>query len=154
MSHAPRLLAATEESTALAVVRAAFGREDEAALLQALRADKAILAELVVTVGGRPVGHLALSWMREPEGWACLAPVSVHPDHQGRGIGGALVRAASGFGATHPVVVLGDPEFYGRHGFDRDRARNLVSPYPVSSTLLAGGTGAPSCRLIYPAPFG
>lgn len=57
--------------------------------------------------------------------------------------------------ATAPVlVVLGDPAFYGRCGFSRERAARLVTPYPVDHTLLAGpGTDVPAVTLVYPAAF-
>jgi putative acetyltransferase len=50
-----------------------------------------------------------------------LAPVAVHPDHQGRGLGSELIRRTL---ETEPLVssaifVLGDPAFYGRFGFSR-----------------------------------
>jgi predicted N-acetyltransferase YhbS len=49
-----------------------------------------------------------------------LSPVSVHPDRQRQGIGGALVREAlqQADEAGEPfVVVLGHPEYYPRFGF-------------------------------------
>ncbi|MBJ3762584.1 N-acetyltransferase [Maribius pontilimi] len=131
----------------------AFGQQDESDLVAALRRDRAIARERIAVMDARIVGYAALSAMRAPAGWLCLAPVAVQPERQGGGIGSALVRTLLA-GAEGPVVVLGDPEFYGRLGFSAGAARNLVSPYPLSHTLLAGLDGAPADRLIYPAAFG
>jgi putative acetyltransferase len=49
-----------------------------------------------------------------------LSPLAVHPDHQGRGIGRALVRAALDHARDRgaPAVFLeGSPAYYARAGF-------------------------------------
>ncbi len=52
------------------------------------------------------------------------------------------------------VVVLGNPAFYGRWGFDKTRAQHLISPYPLEHTLiLRRGDDIPSETLIYPKAF-
>jgi predicted N-acetyltransferase YhbS len=62
-----------------------------------------------------------------------LGPLAVDCAHEGKGIGGALMRAAiteardRGHGA---VLLVGDPEYYERFGFFADRARHLVMPGP------------------------
>ena len=139
------------------LLRAAFEGEDEAALVLALRADRDMAAELTVTEGEQLVGYAALSWMKQPAGWVCLAPVAVAPDWQRRGIGGQLMKAVQKWIADRDLtaVVLGDPAYYGRRGFSLARAQNLTSPYPVDHTLLAGsGQNAPTETLIYPPAFG
>ncbi|MCJ8055558.1 N-acetyltransferase [Shinella curvata] len=62
-----------------------------------------------------------------------LGPLAVDCAHEGKGIGGALMRAALteardlGHGA---VLLVGDPEYYERFGFFADKAQHLVMPGP------------------------
>ncbi len=62
-----------------------------------------------------------------------LGPLAVDCAHEGKGIGGALMRAAiteardRGHGA---VLLVGDPEYYERFGFFAEPARHLVMPGP------------------------
>jgi putative acetyltransferase len=58
--------------------------------------------------------------------------------------------------ANAPVVVLGDPDYYARFGFDYGRAGNLKSPFPVEYTgLFAPKIEAdkPEETLVYAPPF-
>jgi predicted N-acetyltransferase YhbS len=62
-----------------------------------------------------------------------LGPLAVDCAHEGKGIGGALMRAAitEARGRGHGAVLLvGDPEYYERFGFFADKARHLVMPGP------------------------
>lgn len=119
-----------------ALLRAAFGGEDEAALLRALRAAGDLTHSLVAHAGGVPVGHVALSPLRAERPALALAPVAVHPALQGRGLGSALVRAALAAAGDLPVVVLGEPGFYARFGFV---PADLASPYAGPHLMIRGG---------------
>ena len=52
---------------------------------------------------------------------AYIADVAVHPDHQGRGLGQAVIRRLVGAAAGHTKIILyanpGTEPFYGRLGF-------------------------------------
>ncbi len=108
-----------------AVVAAAFGQPAEADLVDALRKDGDLVLSLVVEVEGEIVGHVGFSrlWI-EQDGQRTpgisLAPVSVLPQHQHKGIGRALVGAGhlrlKALG-ERIVFVLGDPAYYQRFGF-------------------------------------
>lgn len=138
------------------LLRAAFSGGDEAALVHALRADRDMAAELTMSEDDKLVGYAALSWMKRPAGWVCLAPVAVDPALQRRGIGGKLMKAVQNWLTERDLtaVVLGDPSYYGKRGFSSARAQNLISPYLVEHTLLAGpGKGAPAETLVYPPAF-
>lgn len=112
--------------------------------------------------------------MREPKGWACLAPLAVLPRFQSGAGAPARMTGHSRFrfgsrlaaeiallarGPADPrlpraVVVLGSVPFYERAGFSAARARNLRSPYPIARTLLAApGENAPEADLCYPLAF-
>ena len=62
-----------------------------------------------------------------------LGPLAVDCAHEGKGIGGALMRAAvtEARGRGHGAVLLvGDPEYYERFGFFAGKAQHLVMPGP------------------------
>ena len=111
------------------VAGAAFAGEGPTitALLDALDATGRAVAGLVAEADGRVVGHVQLnrSWLDARERLVdvlVLSPLSVEPDHQGRGIGGALVAAAiaAAGGAGAPALFLeGSPAYYAARGFRR-----------------------------------
>lgn len=119
----------------------AFGRPDETRLVRDLLADPTAqpVLSLLAEIAGQLVGHIFFSAIHpagsgETERWSLLAPLAVLPDFQGRGIGGALIEAGCGQLATRGtglVFVLGDPAYYGRHGFRPALPEGLEPPYPV-----------------------
>ena len=115
-----------------AVVERAYGRPDEAQLVERLRADgDAVLAAVAVN-DEIIVGHVMLSGMTAPFRAVGLAPVAVLPEWQRRGIATELIRWAlrrveqQGYKG---VFVLGDPRFYHRFGFDPQTAAGFENPY-------------------------
>lgn len=121
------------------VERVAFGREDEARLVDRLREDGDLVVELVATTGKDVVvGHVAFShlpvWSTDGKvvQAAALAPLAVLPQHRRAGIGAALVKAGLGLCEEQGiagVVVLGDPAYYARFGFSSALARHLRAPF-------------------------
>ncbi len=122
-----------------ALLRAAFGGEAEAALVERLRAADALPLALVAEAPpGEVVGHVAFSPLPiatdagEIVHALALAPLAVRPDWQRRGVGARLVREAldrlRASGAPL-VVVLGDPAYYGRFGFRAEAAAGIRCPY-------------------------
>jgi len=62
-----------------------------------------------------------------------LGPLAVDGHHEGRGIGGALMRAAIGEAKTRghgAILLVGDAPYYERFGFFAAKARHLVMPGP------------------------
>jgi putative acetyltransferase len=114
------------------VVRAAFGRTSEAALVDRLRADGDGVVSLVAVDDASIIGHVMLSRMNAPFPAVGLAPVSVRADRQKSGVGSSLVLEAlarARQGRFEAVFVLGDPGFYGRFGFRSEPASGFASPY-------------------------
>ncbi|HEX5038354.1 MAG TPA: N-acetyltransferase [bacterium] len=115
----------------------AFGREEEARLVETLRWDGDLVPGLsfVAESEGRIVGHLLFTTLsapaRSPLALA-LAPLSVSPEFQKKGIGAQLVSAGLkrarklGF---QIAVVLGEPKYYGRFGFSVELGKKIVCPY-------------------------
>jgi len=146
-----------EEAEVEALLRAAFGGEDEAKLVRQLRKSGAMAGEMVVPDADGIIGYYALSKMVAPKGWLALAPVAVAPEHQGRGVGRRMVGMCAEWAriARAHVVVLGDVRFYERAGFSHARAAQLRAPYPVEHLALAGPEGdAPEVELVYAKAFG
>ena len=83
-----------------ALVTEAFGRRDEADLVDALRDAGDIALSLVAEDGDKVVGHVVLSRLISLERALALAPVAVLPSKQRRGIGAALIRSAIARAAT------------------------------------------------------
>jgi putative acetyltransferase len=139
------------------VNEAAFGDTEEATLVEALRANGAILLSLVAETPGGVIGHALFS--RIPA--VALAPVAVRPAHQRHGIGGQLIRAGLEQMRSHGeriVIVVGHPEYYPRFGFSSERARDLDSPFPsdafMALELHAGALEGVRGAVKYPDAFG
>jgi putative acetyltransferase len=100
-----------------------------------LRAGSNVIAELVVLEQGAVIGHAMFSRMHaEPARCrvAALAPVCARIDRQNSGIGSALIRAgleACREQGIDAVVVLGDPNYYGRFGFSEAKAENMACAF-------------------------
>jgi putative acetyltransferase len=119
-----------DEPAISGVISAAFRQAPhasgtEAAIVSNLREAGVLTVSMVAEVRDEIVGHVACSPVEingRSEGVMGLAPVSVLPAWQGRGVGNLLVRLAlaklASSGAV-ACVVLGDLEFYGRFGFVR-----------------------------------
>ncbi|MEZ5959213.1 MAG: N-acetyltransferase [Hyphomonadaceae bacterium] len=119
------------------VVRHAFGQDDEANLVEQLRADGDALVELVAASDIAIQGHilyspLAIARDGETLRAAALAPVSVLPAFQCVGLGGELIRAGNARCRERGcvgVVVLGHAEYYPRFGFSASLAESLQAPF-------------------------
>lgn len=114
------------------VLLAAFPGPDEADLVGRLRADGEATIELVAEHDGRIVGHILFSPVDAPFRALSLAPLAVTPERQGDGIGSALIAAghelacAQGWDA---IFVVGEPDYYGRFGYDATLAAGFASSY-------------------------
>lgn len=127
------------------VVTAAFGRADEATLVEGLRDAGDTVLSMVAVDDGRVVGHIALSKMLAPFPALALAPISVLPAMQRCGIGSALIRESIERSRQDwsALFALGDPRFYTRFGFDVGLAAGYDSPYAGSHFMVLPLDGRP-----------
>jgi putative acetyltransferase len=128
---------------------AAFGRPDEATLVEWLRDDGVVLLSLVAKAEKQIAGHILFSRMFiETAGGAvaavALAAVAVLPEFQRRGIGGGLIRHGLDLlraRGERIVIVLGD--HICASGFQARRP-----------ALIPGALDGICGRVEYPAAFG
>lgn len=148
------------------VNRIAFGQDDEARLVDALRERGFVRVALVAEQAGQVVGHILFSDLPIITGAGtltalALAPMAVRPELQRQGIGSALVRRgleACRQQGHRVVVVLGHTHFYPRFGFSPNLAAHLESPFSGSDSFMAlelvpGGLDGVVGRVQYPPPF-
>lgn len=145
-----------------AVHCAAFSSDAEARLVDLLRANDHAIVSLVAEIEGQVVGHVLFSPITvkdKPASGLGLAPVSVLPAFQRRGIGGQLIRAGldvcrqRGFGF---VVLIGHVEYYPRFGFQRASQFGLGNEYGADDAFqiieLIGGSIPPGGGLVRYGP--
>ena len=132
---------AADADAVLSVERAAFAREDEAALVADMLQDPTAQPSLslLAFLQNTPVGHVlftnaVLAGASRQAPAAILAPLAVLPEFQRQGVGRALIEdgasrlAASG---VQLLFVLGHPGYYPRCGFVPAAPFGLRAPYPI-----------------------
>jgi putative acetyltransferase len=121
-----------------AVEREAFGRNEEADLVDNLRSADAITLSLVAELDGAIVGHILFSPMTLNGKIApvvALGPVGVASNQQRTGIGGELIRVGTkrcremGY---ELCVLLGHPTYYPRFGFVPANPHGLTNNLDVN----------------------
>ena len=155
---------AGDESAIFALTEAAFANMpfsdgDEQHLVERLRADGDLALSLVAEDAERIVGHIAFSRVSISDGaqdWYGLGPVSVWPELQGQGIGGALVKRGIAdlrqLGAKG-VVLLGSPDYYARFGFAHEPQVTFPGPPPEYFQALVLDGDLPSGEVTYARAF-
>ena len=148
-----------------AVTEAAFANAPHAAhteqfIVAALRRAGALEVSLVAELSGEIVGHVAVSPVVLSDGsagWFGLGPISVLPEHQGRGIGSRLMREVlqrlRDSGACGCVLV-GDPGFYQRFKFRSHTALAYPDVPAEVFLVLAFGATVPQATVRFHPAFG
>lgn len=124
------------------VVKEAFSTAEhsdgtEQDLVNALRESHSFIPELslVAVENGKIVGHILFTKVCI-NGFTelALAPLSVLPEHQGRGIGLALIKKghsiAKNLGYDYSIV-LGDPTYYSKSGYVAASVYGIKAPFDV-----------------------
>lgn len=117
----------------------AFGRTDEAQLVDTLRDENAVVLSLVAQKHEAVIGHILfcriqIQTPKQPLNAVSLSPMAVLPEFQGQGIGSLLVQRGLEELRTRGeniVTVLGHPGFYPRFGFRPAQEYHIECPYNV-----------------------
>ena len=165
---------AREHQKVFELIKAAFRNEEysdqsEHFLVERLRKSDTFIPELslVAEREGKVVGHILFTKILIKNGEErfeslALAPVSVHPEYQGQGIGGELIRAGhtaaikAGFGSS---VLLGHPAYYPRFGYQKCADFGISLPFDVPEEncmaieLVEGALEEVSGMVEYPKVF-
>src|ERR1700760_3662868 len=135
-AETPEDAAAIEAVTIAAFLNAPHTGHNEQLIVSGLRRAHALTVSLVAIAEAAVIGHVALSPVFISDGsaaWYGLGPISVVPEHQGRGVGSGLMHAAIralNDRRAAGCVVLGEPAYYARFGFLADSALVLAGVPP------------------------
>jgi predicted N-acetyltransferase YhbS len=122
-----------------------FSSHNEGELVRKLRKGINFIEDLsiVAVLGDKIIGHILFTTINIVEGEKIfksliLAPVSVVPEYQRKGIGSQLIREglerAKKSGYTS-VIVVGHPEYYPKFGFEPAAKYNLKSSIEVPTEV-------------------
>ncbi|SOC24615.1 predicted N-acetyltransferase YhbS [Ureibacillus xyleni] len=134
----------TEMIVKNAFANAEHSDQKEHLLVSRIRKSKGFIPKLSLVATNEDnneiLGHILLSKVKISKGdneWIeslSLAPVSVLPEYQNKGIGGLLItealKEAKELG-YHSVVVLGHPEYYPKFGFKKASLWGIKAPFEV-----------------------
>lgn len=126
----------------------AFGRKEEARLTDRLRTCSTFIPELslVAVYNNKVVGHIIFTEVsivdenKETKSLA-LAPMSVLPELQRKGIGTQLINyglAKAREAGYQSVIVLGHIDYYPRFGFKPTQQWGIKAPFNIPSNAFMG----------------
>ena len=152
------------DAAAIAAVHvSAFSTTSEADLVRRLRAQGLLTVSLVAVSSGQVVGHVAFSPVTVPTGESGvgLGPVAVLAEHRRQGVASAMIEAGLARCRTLGLgwcVVLGNPDYYRRFGFQPASQFGLDDDYgggPAfgAMELLPGCLPRNAGRVSYSEPF-
>jgi putative acetyltransferase len=126
-----------------AILRATFSTEAESKLVDALRTNSRAIISLVAVSNDQVLGHILFSPVsttppNQVQGIG-LAPVAVRPNVQSHGIGSQLIREglclSKELGYDY-CVVLGNPRYYRRFGFEKASSFGAQNEYGVDDGFM------------------
>lgn len=152
------------------VNRIAFGRDDEAKLVNLLRNSHSFIPGLSIVAlsDQKVIGHILFTKLKikSKSGQIfqslSLAPMAVLPEYQKMGVGGQLIKY--GFQKAfelgyQSVIVLGHEDYYPRFGFTPTSRWNITCPFEVPENafmgieLVEGGLNGVNGVVEYPEEF-
>ncbi|MEH7385296.1 N-acetyltransferase [Bacillus sp. JJ1521] len=135
----------TEEVVRRAFLNEEYSDKTEHFLVNRIRKSDAFIPglSLVAINDDEIIGHILLSNIRIVDGdrsveSLALAPISVTPEFQRRGIGSHLIHAALKKAKElgyQSVIVLGHKEYYPRFGFKQANLWNIKAPFEVPNDV-------------------
>ncbi|RXM43840.1 MULTISPECIES: GNAT family N-acetyltransferase [Flavobacterium] len=156
------------------LIEKAFEKEEysdhkEQFLVERLRKSEAFIPELsiVAEVEDKIVGHILFTKLEIKNEFQsfqslALAPVSVLPEFQGKGIGSKLIlyghELAKELGYKS-VILLGHQDYYPRFGYELCEKYNIKMPFDVPAencmviSLTENGLSGISGNVVYPSTF-
>jgi putative acetyltransferase len=150
---------AIEAVTIAAFLNAPHTSHTEQSIVDALRKAGKLTISLVADAKGTVVGHVAVSPVSISDGatgWYGLGPISVAPEYQRRGVGSHLMREALRVlreqGAAG-CVLLGEPAYYSRFGFQVDPNLSLPGVPPEYFQAASFEAARPRGIVSYHAAF-
>ncbi len=132
----------------------------EHTIVKTLRAAGALSVSLVAEEDGGIIGHIALSEVLidgKSAGWYGGGPLAVQPPRQRQGIGSALIERgimALRERGARGVALVGDPNYYGRFGFEPTPELVLPGVPPEYFLVLPLELPMPSGSVSFHAAFG
>jgi putative acetyltransferase len=136
-----------------------FAAGDEQELIGALRDGGALSLSLVAEQHHKVVGHVALSPVTHESGeagWFGLGPISVEPALQRKGVGGKLISDAKAWMKARKAtgcILVGDTNYYSRHGFVKAPAHAPENEPPQYFMVLLLDRVAPAGRFAFHPAF-
>ena len=155
-----RLAQETDLEPILKVIETAFSDEENKVimnLVQGLHQETTSpsIKSLVVEDENQILGYVSYSpiFLKSDSSISgyILAPLAVSPEHQKQGIGSNLIKSGidiltkDGAGV---LLVYGDPNYYGRFGFNEEIGRIFIPPYSLDypfgwTGMMLSGTAIP-----------
>lgn len=146
-----------------------MSNHQEQFLVERLRKSQAFIPELsiVAEINDQIVGHILLTQLKIKNGQQefdslALAPVSVLPEFQGKGIGGALIKEAHKKAkalGNQSIVLLGHEKYYPQFGYKPADQFGIKLPFEVPKEncmvieLVENGLAGISGVVEYPKAF-
>ncbi|MFD2211627.1 GNAT family N-acetyltransferase [Virgibacillus halophilus] len=138
----------TEKVVKIAFASADQSDHNEHKLVSRIRQSDVFIPELSLVAINKDtneiLGHILLSKVlivngNQKTGSLALAPVSVLPNYQNKGVGRALILRAlekAGELGFRSVIVLGHPEYYPKFGFRKSSLWQIKAPFEVPEEAL------------------
>lgn len=136
-----------------------FAAGDEQNLIGVLRDVGALSLSLVAEQRRKVVGHVALSPVTHEsgeDGWFELGPISVGTTLQRKGVGAMLISDAKAWMSARSArgcILVGDTNYYSRHGFLPSPAHTPDKEPPEHFMVLTLGYPIPAGRFSFHPAF-